>query len=187
MNVTPGPIPGLLVFEPEVHADQRGHFVEVWHEERYRDHGLPGFVQDNFVHSRRGVIRGLHFQHPNGQAKLVWAVAGSIYDVVVDVRVGSPTFGQCSTVTISSADARQLFIPPGFAHGYQVVSDGAAVAYKCADYYRPERSRTVLWSDPDLAISWPIPDAILVDRDRSALPLAAIPAGHLPRYAEPPE
>jgi dTDP-4-dehydrorhamnose 3,5-epimerase len=183
MKATAGTLDGLLLIQPEIHRDDRGLFLETWSAERYRDVGVPDFVQDNLVGSRRGVLRGLHYQQPAPQGKLVCAAHGTIVDVVVDIRVGSPTFGHWSAVTLSSETGLQVFVPAGFAHGYAVTSDYAIVYYKCTDYYSAPASRSILWNDPALAIEWPVAEPIVNDRDRLSPRLADVPADELPRYA----
>lgn len=165
-----GPIslPGVHLFERRVFRDTRGSFAELWRDEESRAAGLPPFVQDNVARSRRGVIRGLHFQNPRAQAKLVTAAAGEIFDVAVDVRVGSPTFGRWTGFVLSETNGRQLFIPPGFAHAYQTLSDVSVVVYKCSSFYSPDDEHTVRWNDDDIAVDWPIDDAILSARDAGA-------------------
>ena len=159
---------GLKLFERRVARDRRGAFAELWRVEDGEAIGLPTFVQDNIARSRRGVVRGLHFQNPRSQAKLVTVVLGEILDVAVDVRVGSPTFGRWSAVRLSDTNDRQLFIPPGFAHGYQTTSESSVVVYKCSDYYAPEYERAVRWNDAAIGIDWPIPDAVVSPRDADA-------------------
>jgi dTDP-4-dehydrorhamnose 3,5-epimerase len=165
-----GPVafPELKLLERAVFRDARGTFAEVWREEESLAAGLPHFVQDNVARSRRGVVRGLHFQNPRPQAKLVTVAVGEIFDVAVDVRLGSPTFGHWAGYELSEANGRQLYIPPGFAHAYQTVSDVSVVVYKCSDFYSPEDERTVRWDDEDIAIDWPIGDAIVSPRDAKA-------------------
>jgi dTDP-4-dehydrorhamnose 3,5-epimerase len=171
---------GLRLIERPVFQDPRGSFAEVWREEESLAAGLPRFVQDNVARSRRGVVRGLHFQNPRPQAKLVTVALGEIFDVAVDVRVGSPTFGRWAGFDLSETNGRQLFIPPGFAHAYQTVSDASVVIYKCSDFYSPENEHTVRWNDDDIAIDWPIADAILSPRDATAPPLRALVPELLP-------
>lgn len=160
--------PELRLLEQHVFRDTRGTFVELWRNDHARASGLPAFVQDNLARSRRGVVRGLHFQNPHAQAKFVTAIEGEIFDVALDVRVGSPTFGRWAAFTLSASNGRQLYVPAGFAHGYQTVSDVSVVMYKCSDFYSPEDERAVLWDDDDLAISWPIRDAVVSARDAAA-------------------
>jgi dTDP-4-dehydrorhamnose 3,5-epimerase len=175
VKVTELRLPGVLLFEPRRFEDHRGWFAESWNARRYRDAGLDAsFVQDNTAFSRRGVLRGLHFQDPHPQGKLVWALAGEVWDVAVDVRPGSPTFGEWLSCTLSAENARQIFIPEGFAHGFLVLSDSALCCYKCTDLYRPEAEGTLLWNDPDLAIPWPIADPILSEKDREGLTLDSL-------------
>ncbi len=183
MNVRELDIPGVLLIEPAVHRDARGRFVETWQRGRYAAAGMPTeFVQDNVSCSRRGVLRGLHFQCPRPQAKLISVLAGEAFDVAVDVRVGSPTFGRWTAAVLSEADGRQLFVPEGFAHGFAVLSDEAVVAYKCSDVYVPEAEVVLRWDDPAIGIDWPLPDPILSSRDLAGLRLSDIPEERLPGY-----
>ncbi|HEX5075752.1 MAG TPA: dTDP-4-dehydrorhamnose 3,5-epimerase [Gemmatimonadaceae bacterium] len=161
-------LPELRVLERQVFRDARGTFAELWRNDEARAAGLPAFVQDNLARSRRGVVRGLHFQNPRPQAKLVTAIDGEIFDVAVDVRAGSPTFGHWAAFTLSGSNGRQLYVPAGFAHGYQTVSDVSVVMYKCSDFYSPDHERAVLWNDDDLAISWPIREPVVSARDSAA-------------------
>ena len=171
-SVVPGHVaPGraglreLQLSERPVYRDARGAFSELWREEDAAAAGLPRFVQDNVARSRRGVVRGLHFQNPRPQGKLVTVVVGEVFDVGVDVRVGSPTFGHWAAYTLSESNGRQLYIPPGFAHAYQTVSDMSVVIYKCSSAYSPEHERTIRWNDDAIAIEWPLRDAIVSSRD----------------------
>lgn len=173
-------LPELRVLEPHVFGDTRGTFVELWRNDDPRAPGLPPFVQDNLARSRRGVVRGLHFQNPRGQAKLVTAIEGEIFDVAVDVRIGSPTFGHWAAFTLSGSNGRQLYVPAGFAHGYQTVSDASVVIYKCSDFYSPDDERAVRWDDDDLGIRWPIQEALMSPRDAAAPRLRELPADWLP-------
>jgi dTDP-4-dehydrorhamnose 3,5-epimerase len=157
MNVRATAIPDVLVVEPKVFRDERGFFLESWHVARYAAAGLPdAFVQDNHSHSRRGVLRGLHYQAGQPQGKLVRVVSGEVFDVAVDLRRSSPTFGRWVGERLSAESHRQLWIPPGFAHGFYVVSDSADLLYKCTGYYAPEREHTLRWDDPSIAIEWPL-------------------------------
>jgi dTDP-4-dehydrorhamnose 3,5-epimerase len=166
-------LPGVLLIEPAVFADDRGFFLETWSAARYRAAGVPvDFVQSNQVRSRRGVLRGLHYQVEGPQAKLIWAVSGEILDVAVDIRRGSPTFGRWFGATLSGENHRQMFVPAGFAHGYCVLSESADVAYLCSDFYRPAADRGVRWDDPSIGIEWPRGEKLLSAKDR-ALPLLA--------------
>jgi dTDP-4-dehydrorhamnose 3,5-epimerase len=176
-------LPGLLVIEPAVFRDTRGDFVESWHCARYSDIGLASdFVQDNVVRSVRNVLRGLHYQQPHPQAKLVFAVAGEVFDVAVDLRLGSPTFGEWHGQLLSETNHMQMYIPEGFAHGYAVLSDVAVITYKCTDYYDAAAESGILWSDPELAIEWPVKDPVLSQKDRNALPLRRVPRDRLCEY-----
>jgi dTDP-4-dehydrorhamnose 3,5-epimerase len=181
MNVLPTALPGVLIIEPRVFGDARGFFMETWHADRYAEAGIPSrFVQDNCSRSGRGILRGLHFQEPKGQGKLVHVLNGAVLDVAVDVRVGSPHFGQAVAVELSADNRRQLWIPPGFAHGFCVLSESADFLYKCTELYAPEHDRGIAWNDPDLGIDWPVKDPKLSAKD-SALPrLKDAPV--LPRY-----
>jgi dTDP-4-dehydrorhamnose 3,5-epimerase len=148
---------GVLVIEPVVHRDHRGFLLETWRADRYAEAGLPvGFVQDNHSRSARGTLRGLHYQVEELQGKLVRCAAGEIFDVAVDLRRGSPTYGRWAAATLSEKDHRQLWIPPGCAHGFYVLSEIADVVYKCTAPYAPAHERVIRWDDPDLAISWPL-------------------------------
>ena len=157
MNVIQTAIPGVLVIEPVVRADARGFFVEVWHEQRYRSAGIElPFVQDNHSRSCRGTLRGLHYQIQHPQGKLVRVAAGEVFDVAVDLRRSSPTFGHWVSAILTSEDQRQLWIPPGFAHGFYVMSESADLLYKCTDLYAPEYDRTLKWDDPEVGVEWPL-------------------------------
>ncbi len=183
MNIEQTRLPGVVVLSPRVYRDPRGFFMETWNKERYADEGLPAtFVQDNLSESRRGVLRGLHYQHPEAQGKLLQVLHGEIYDVAVDIRRGSPTFGQWVGVVLSSDNQRQIYVPEGFAHGFVVTSDSALFSYKCTDLYRPQNEGSVLWNDPDLGIDWPIAEPILSPKDLAGLRLKEIPAERLPGF-----
>ena len=176
-------LPGVVLITPRVFPDRRGSFCELHRANRYTDEaGLPPFVQDNLSYSRRGTVRGLHYQLRHPQGKLVFAAAGAILDVVVDVRRGSPTFGHALTFDLSADNRRQVYVPPGFAHGLCALSEWATVIYKCTDYFAPGDEYTVRWNDPALALPWPVTDAILSDKDAAAPTLAEMPTGHLPVY-----
>lgn len=176
-------LPGVLLIQTPVYRDSRGHFLEVWKAPKYTDAGIPEqFVQDNLSFSTRGVLRGLHYQNPCPQGKLVCVLQGTIYDVVVDVRRGSPTFGQWDGFTLDAELGQQVYVPEGYAHGFAVTSDVALVLYKCTDIYQPGSEGSVLWNDPDLGISWPVAAPMLSDKDRAAPCLARIPPENLPRW-----
>jgi dTDP-4-dehydrorhamnose 3,5-epimerase len=181
MNVKATSLPGLLLIEPRVFRDQRGRFMETYNEARYRQLEVPShFVQDNLSVSSRGVIRGLHYQHPHDQAKLVMAVHGRVFDVAVDIRRGSPTFGHWAGFELSGENGRQLYIPEGFAHGFCVLSETATFLYKCSDLYVPECEGSILWSDPDIGIEWPIAEPLLSEKDQNAPRLHGIYQEKLP-------
>ena len=157
VNVTPTALPDVLVIEPKVFGDSRGFFLESWNQRAFAAAGIrAGFVQDNHSRSARNVLRGLHYQLQQAQGKLVRVIAGEIYDVAVDIRRGSPTFGHWVGVALSAENRRMVWVPPGFAHGFLVVSEAAEVLYKATDYYAPEHERSIAWNDPELAIAWPL-------------------------------
>ena len=174
-------LPEVRLFEQRVFRDARGTFAELWREPEAETSGLPRFVQDNVARSRRGVIRGLHFQNPRAQGKLVTVPLGEVFDVAVDVRAGSPTFGCWMAYTLSESNGRQLYIPPGFAHGYQTVSDVSVVVYKCSDIYSPDHEQSLRWNDDVLGIEWPIREPIVSPRDASAPLLRDLLPEQLPR------
>ena len=184
MRVAPTNVPDVLVIEPVVHRDARGAFVETYHAERYRAAGITlAFVQDNTSRSIARTLRGLHAQlGARPQGKLVRAVQGTVYDVAVDVRRGAPTFGRWVGVELSADNCRQLYIPPGFLHGFCVLSDAAEIAYKCTEHWDPAAEITVRWNDPELAIDWPITDPVLSPKDAAAPVLAEL-LDRLPRVA----
>ncbi len=164
-----------MVLEPDVHGDERGFFVESYRESALAEFGIHDhWVQDNHSRSSRGVVRGMHFALPPGQAKLVRCARGAILDVCVDIRRGSPTYGQWDAVELDDRAMRMVYVPVGFAHGYCVVSDVADVVYKCSDYYDPALERGIAVGDPDIAIAWPAPPSGLSQRDRDAPPLREI-------------
>lgn len=176
-------LPDVILVTPIVRGDARGAFHEAWQLARYRDAGLPDhWVQDNVSRSCRNVLRGLHFQHPRAQGKLVSVLMGEIFDVAADVRRGSPTFGRSVSVVLSATSAQQLFVPPGFAHGFVVTSDEAVVNYKCTELYFPDSERTIAWNDPALAIDWPVISPILSVRDAAATRLEDLERDELPVY-----
>lgn len=182
MQVHATAIPGVLLFEPRVFGDARGFFLETFHAGRYAEAGLRlPFVQDNWSRSARGTLRGLHFQWPHPQGKLVSVVSGAVWDVAVDVRRGSPTFGQHVGVELTADNKRQLWVPPGFAHGFCVLSESADFVYKCTALYEPQHDRGVRWNDPALAIPWPVAAPLLSQKDTVAPLVADAPV--LPEYA----
>lgn len=169
MKVTATRLPGVLLIEPKVHGDDRGFFFESYQSSRYQAAGIPAaFVQDNLSRSVKGTLRGLHFQEPNGQGKLVQVLRGAVYDVAVDVRRSSPHFGQWVGVELTESNHHQLWVPPGFAHGFCVLSESADFLYKCTSLYSPESERGVAWNDPALAIDWPIRQPLLSPKDAAA-------------------
>lgn len=184
MKVNETAIPGVLLFEPRVFGDARGWFMESWQQERYAELGLPRtFVQDNQAYSLRGVLRGLHIQHPHSQGKLVQVLEGEVFDVAVDLRRGSPWFRRWVGVRLDGNRKQQLWVPPGFGHGYYVLSAEALFTYKCTELYRPEHEFSVRWDDPAIGIAWPLdgPPA-LSQKDQAARTLDEIPAERLPPY-----
>ncbi len=173
MKATPTKFDGVFLLEPDVHRDERGHFMEVWRNDTYPELGIKeNFLQDNVSFSWKGILRGMHFQNPLAQGKLVTCLHGEVFDVVVDIRKNSPTFGEWLGCRLSLASGRQLYIPPGFAHGFVVTSDSAAFLYKCTDVYNPTGQHSLLWNDPDIGIEWPVKDPVLSDKDRAAPRLA---------------
>jgi len=166
-------LPGVILIEPDVYRDPRGFFLESYHQEKYAQGGIPGpFVQDNHSHSARGTLRGLHAQRAKPQGKLVRAVHGEMFDVAVDIRRGSESFGRWVGFVLSGENFRQLFIPPGFAHGFCVLSDRVDVEYKCTDFYDPGDEIAIAWNDPDVGIDWPIKNPTLSAKDGAAPRLA---------------
>jgi dTDP-4-dehydrorhamnose 3,5-epimerase len=175
MRFLPTALPGVLLIEPDVHADARGFFLETFHERKYAEAGIHGpFVQDNHSHSRRGTLRGLHAQSRHAQGKLVRAVEGEMFDVAVDIRRGSPSFGRWVGFALSGENFRQLWIPPGFAHGFCVLSESVHVEYKCTDFYDAEDELAILWNDPEIGIEWPIETPTLSAKDAGAPRLAEL-------------
>jgi dTDP-4-dehydrorhamnose 3,5-epimerase len=186
MNILTTDLPGVKIVEPKVFGDARGFFVETWQQRRYAEAGLGGtMVQDNMSRSVGNVLRGLHYQYPQPQGKLVYVIEGEILDVAVDVRRGSPTFGQWVSVTLSAENKRQVFLPEGFAHGFYVVSPSALVAYKCTTPYEPKFDRGVRWDDPQLSIEWPTSTPILSAKDQALPLLRDISPDLLPRFETP--
>jgi dTDP-4-dehydrorhamnose 3,5-epimerase len=180
VNIIRVELEGLLIIEPKVFGDPRGFFMETWNHRRYQEAGVPpGFVQDNISFSRRGALRGLHFQNPSSQGKLVSVLQGEVFDVAVDLRRSSKTFGRWHGLNLSEQNRRQFFIPPGFAHGFAVLSDTALFHYKCTEYYSPKDELTLLWNDPALNIAWPLAQPTLSDKDNQGLLLKDIPPERL--------
>ena len=183
MRFVPTDLPGVILIEPDVHRDDRGFFIETYHVDKYQAGGIGSlFVQDNHSRSARGTVRGLHLQIRHPQGKLIRVVEGEIFDVAVDVRRGSPTFGRFIGMTLSAENFIQCYVPPGFAHGFCVVSPFAQVEYKCTDRYDPESEVGIAWNDPTLAIPWPVDLPILSDRDRRHPGLAQVTES-LPVYS----
>lgn len=176
MKIIENELSGVLVIELDRYTDSRGSFVESWHREKYSRLGITrDFVQDNISYSKKGVLRGLHYQNPSPQGKLVFVLEGEIFDVAVDIRVGSPTFGKWFGMMLSYENNKQIYIPEGFAHGFVVTSDSAIFEYKCTDFYNKECERTLRWDDPDIGIVWPIENPILSEKDRVGLSLKEMP------------
>ncbi|KTD30727.1 dTDP-6-deoxy-D-glucose-3,5-epimerase RmlC [Legionella moravica] len=185
MKIIDTQIADVKIIEPTVYGDDRGFFYESFHHLRYQEMlGINDvFVQDNYSRSQKGVLRGLHFQSQFAQGKLVCVLAGEVFDVAVDIRIGSPTFGAWVGVILSSQNRRQLWVPKGFAHGFCVLSDSADFFYKCTDYYHPQSELSISYSDPQLAINWPIESEVqLSAKDAAAKPLKLIDTKYLPRY-----
>lgn len=184
MKATPASLSGLLIIEPDIYKDHRGFFTETYQQRRYAQIGIDKmFVQDNLSRSVKGTLRGLHFQISRPQAKLVQVLEGEVFDVVVDLRRDSSSFGKWEGVHLSEHNMRQLFIPEGFAHGFCVLSETALFSYKCSDFYVPEDEGGLLWSDPDIGIDWPIKSPMLSTKDQSFSPLKALHSKALPRVS----
>ena len=171
---TPLEIPEVILIETRRYGDDRGFFMETYKQDEFAAHGIPGpFVQDNCSHSAQGVLRGLHYQiPPHAQGKLLVAVQGEIFDVAVDIRRNSPTYGQWVGAVLSARNGRMLYIPPGFAHGFCVLSESATLTYKVTEVYKPEFEQGIMWNDPEVGVNWPVADPILSLRDKQ-LPLLA--------------
>jgi dTDP-4-dehydrorhamnose 3,5-epimerase len=181
MNVVKTELPGVFLIEPRIFGDARGFFYESFQAARYAQAGVTGpFVQDNHSRSVKGTLRGLHFQEPRAQGKLVQVLRGTVYDVAVDVRRGSPNFGKWVGFELSDARPRQLWIPAGFAHGFCVLSESADFFYKCNEFYAPDAERSIAWNDPQIGIRWPLAEPLLSVKDREAPLLADAPV--LPRF-----
>ncbi len=185
MEITEGKLGGVLLIRPHAFPDERGFFTETYHVEKYAEAGINRtFVQDNFSFSKKHVLRGLHFQSAYPQGKLVYVVQGEVWDVAVDLRRGSATFGQWEGHTLTGENHHQLYIPEGFAHGFVVLSDTAAVLYKCTDVYHPDDDFGLLWNDPALGIDWPVRRPVLSEKDGRLPPLHAIADDRLPRVRD---
>ena len=183
LNIKSLDLEGVYVIEPECFEDLRGFFMETFHREKYKAGGIDRmFIQDNHSHSRKGVLRGLHYQLKQPQGKLIYTVTGAIYDVAVDIRRGSPTFGRWTCAELSAENRRQIYIPEGFAHGFVVLSEYADVIYKCTDLYAPGDEYGILWSDPEIGITWPVEDPVLSPKDLENPALREITENHLPEY-----
>ncbi len=184
MKIEETTLPGVLLIQPDVFGDHRGYFKETWHRRKYAELGLDvDFVQDNLSFSQKGILRGLHCQNPNSQGKLVQALQGEVFDVAVDIRKGSPNFGQWFGVVLSAENHLQLYVPEGFAHGFCVLSDTAMFAYKCTDFYQPEAEFSLRYDDPDIGIHWPLDgEPSLSAKDKNAVLLKDFPESSLPLY-----
>lgn len=184
MDIIDTAIPGVTIIEPAVFGDERGFFMETYHIDRYKEAGIAEtFVQDNLSLSRQGILRGLHFQKPMEQGKLVQVLVGEVYDVAVDIRCGSPHFGRWVAATLNAENKKQLYIPAGFAHGFVVTSEQALFMYKCTDLYNPAGECTIAWDDPDLDIPWPCDAPLLSEKDRQGRLLKHLTEAELPAYA----
>ena len=182
MNIRETDLPGVKLIEPRVFGDERGWFLETWRESRYRELGIgPAFVQANCSHSSRGVLRGLHFQWPEPQGKLVWVTEGRVFDVAVDIRPESEHFGRWTGLELDAESHHQLWIPEGFAHGFQVLSETATFNYLCTRSYNPAYDASIAWDDPDIGVNWPLAPSGLSDKDRAAPGLSALTEDQLPR------
>ncbi|HIL03185.1 MAG TPA: dTDP-4-dehydrorhamnose 3,5-epimerase [Candidatus Thioglobus autotrophicus] len=189
MNIITTNLPGVIVIEPKVYGDKRGFFLETFREDVLLQAGINAhFVQDNHTRSSQGVLRGLHYQMTQTQGKLVRVATGSVFDVVVDVRSGSPTFGQWYGTELNEDNIKMMYVPPGFAHGFVVLSETADFIYKCTDYYHPESEQGIAWDDPDLNIDWSIAEIAekisLSDKDKQNVKLKDQPAEKLPAYKD---
>jgi dTDP-4-dehydrorhamnose 3,5-epimerase len=180
MNVIQTDLPGVLIIEPRVFPDGRGYFFETYQQKRYNEYGIKDeFVQDNLSYSMKNTLRGLHFQNPHSQTKLVQVLEGEVFDVAVDVQADSPSFGKWVGVILSAENKKQLYIPKGFAHGFCVLSDTALFSYKCDDFYAPDCEAGILWSDPDLGIEWPVENPLLSAKDINYPRLKDVPRERL--------
>jgi dTDP-4-dehydrorhamnose 3,5-epimerase len=185
MKVQQTLLPGVVVVEPAVFSDARGYFFELWRAQSFEKHGLPTrFVQDNISHSHKGVLRGLHFQNPDPQGKLISVLEGEVFDVAVDIRRGSPTFRKWFGTVLTADNHRQLYVPEGFAHGFCALSDSAIVLYKCTAFYNPKTEACLRWDDPEIGVVWPVAQPVLSDKDRQGLSLSQF-GERLPEYQPP--
>ncbi len=183
MKIIQTDLPGLLILEPRVFTDDRGFFMETFQSQRYKKSGINySFVQDNISESMHGTLRGLHYQYPQSQGKLIQVMHGCVFDVAVDIRRGSPTFGKWFGAEISATNKRQLLVPPGCAHGFCVTSDTAVFHYKCTDLYNPQFEHTIIWDDKNIGIDWPISDPIISPKGTHGIMLQDIPTGNLPIF-----
>jgi dTDP-4-dehydrorhamnose 3,5-epimerase len=186
MKIIQTDLPGCIVIEPLVHGDARGYFYESFNAEKYKNGGLDvRFVQSNVSRSARGVLRGLHYQYPNPQGKLVNVLEGEVYDVAVDIRAGSPTFGRWAAAILSADNKRHFWIPEGFAHGFVVLSDHATFTYQCTTLFDRAADAGIRWNDGEIAVDWPVSAPLLSDKDQRAPFLHEVPAERLPKYEEP--
>ena len=184
MKVTKTRLPGVLIIEPQVFGDERGYFMESWSQQRYKAAGMTAdFVQSNVSKSQKGVLRGLHFQNPKPQGKLVYVLAGEVFDVAVDIRLGSPTFGQHEGIILNANNQQQFYVPEGFAHGFCVLSESATFCYMCTNYYDAQADTSIAWNDPRLNIDWPITSPNLSDKDSKALNLNDLNSSKLPIFS----
>ena len=183
MKFTKTSFPDVLLIEPDVFKDTRGFFMETFNQRKYAEEGIDkAFVQDNYSHSRYGTLRGLHYQLKNAQGKLVFVITGEIFDIVVDIRLGSPKFGQWFGAHLSAENRRQIFVPEDFAHGFIVLSESVDVIYKCTDFHTPGDGYGIFWADPTIGIDWPIKNPILSDKDSKNPKLREIPEELLPAF-----
>jgi dTDP-4-dehydrorhamnose 3,5-epimerase len=185
MKITQTKIPSVIIFEPAAFGDARGWFLETWSEKRYEEAGIKlPFVQDNVSFSSKNVLRGLHYQFPHSQGKLASVLAGEVFDVAVDIRVGSPSFGKWIGEILSVSNRKQMFIPPGFAHGFCVLSETALFSYKCTDYYSKADEGGISFNDPDLKIDWPVESSLVSQKDSAFPRLKDVPKEKLPRFED---
>jgi dTDP-4-dehydrorhamnose 3,5-epimerase len=181
IKVTRTSLDGVVIIDPLVHGDERGFFFESFHQAKFAEAGIDAaFVQTNISRSSRGVLRGLHYQHPHAQGKLVTVLEGEVYDVAVDIRPSSPTFGQWTAAMLSDINRRHFWIPPGFAHGFCVVSDAATFMYQCTTLYDPSADAAIRWDDPAIGVDWPVSEPVLSRKDLVAPLLADVPRDRLP-------